>query len=158
MEIYWFMFIGHLLGDYPLQNAKMAQNNKRNDIIGWGYCIVHCLIYTLSVIIWLIIAGYKTYPTFILLVFLSHIILDKTRLVEKYMDWMGITTWYGELPLTHNVNADYINQVDDLDEVNWYSFDINTKTIVLTSMGAFVYIMCDNAIHLALLTLLLKFY
>lgn len=73
--------IGHLLGDYIFQNDWMAQNKKAK----WFNCVIHCLIYTLCVC--LLTKWFEWYK--ILLVFLSHIILDKTFIVYSWMQFFG---------------------------------------------------------------------
>ena len=34
------MLLGHLVGDYLLQNNYMALNKGRNDLIGWFACLL----------------------------------------------------------------------------------------------------------------------
>lgn len=77
--------IGHLVGDYLLQNDWMALNKKRDDILGWTSCSVHCLIWTLAV---LTCCDWWRIDIFIY-VFLSHFLLDKTYLIVWYMKKIG---------------------------------------------------------------------
>jgi len=68
--------IGHLVGDYILQNDWMAQNKKKS----WFPCFVHCVLYTLAVMLftgWNIVWA----PA----VFVSHYIFDRTGIVMWYM-------------------------------------------------------------------------
>lgn len=76
--------IGHLIGDYLLQNDWMALNKKSYSLTGWTACLVHCWIYTIVVCL---LTGWWDYR--IALVFLSHFIPDKTMLVVKYMEAFG---------------------------------------------------------------------
>ena len=43
--------VGHLIGDYLLQNDWMAMNKKKSGENGWTACWVHCSLYTLAVMI-----------------------------------------------------------------------------------------------------------
>lgn len=76
------MLFGHVVGDYFLQNAKMAENKNKHSGLGWGMCAVHCAVYTLSVCSFMWDFRIK----WLLLVFLSHFIIDKFSLAEKYLN------------------------------------------------------------------------
>lgn len=72
--------VAHLVGDYLLQNDWMAQNKKARS---WP-CFVHVAIYTL------IVAIFTGWPLAILgVVFVTHFIQDRTRLVNFYMAAIG---------------------------------------------------------------------
>jgi len=76
--------IGHLVGDYLFQNDWMALNKKSWSLKGWAACYVHCFIYSLSVCLF---AGWWEWK--FIMVFLSHLALDKTMVVVYYMRWFG---------------------------------------------------------------------
>jgi Protein of unknown function (DUF3307) len=70
------LLIGHLIGDYILQNNWMAYRK------GTKYlpCFVHCIIYTACV------CSVTTYnPWWILVVFISHFPIDKYSLADKWL-------------------------------------------------------------------------
>lgn len=73
-------FIGHLVGDYLLQNDWMATNKKKAT---WP-CAVHCFLWSVSVMacamwpLW-------TFP----ILFLSHFAQDRTELVLWLMTHKG---------------------------------------------------------------------
>jgi hypothetical protein len=77
--------IGHLIGDYLLQNDFMAMNKKANTRTGWLACFVHCLLYTAAVCV---CTGWWK-PYLIGLVFLSHFPFDKTYIIARYMKAFG---------------------------------------------------------------------
>jgi hypothetical protein len=85
--------IGHLVGDYLLQNDWMAGNKKVKTLGGELACNVHCLVWTLSV---LLFTGWWEWKAAIL-VYLSHYILDRTGLVKWWVDLYNNTekspTW-----------------------------------------------------------------
>jgi len=78
-------FIGHLIGDYLLQNDWQAMNKKSMSLKGWITCSIHSILYTLAVC--LCTSWWRWY--LILLVFLSHFPIDKTYIVAKYMRLVG---------------------------------------------------------------------
>lgn len=96
--------IGHLLGDFILQNDWMAKNKAilypkdkpkafsihleswkeeyRRYLIGFVACLIHCLLYTFAVFIctfWFLpLWSYS-------IVFFSHWVIDRYRLAFKWM-------------------------------------------------------------------------
>lgn len=83
--------IGHLVGDYLLQNDWMALNKKQRSFP----CLVHCLIWTLSVMLfagWIGFkdAGYKSEEYWFkgwvfLVLFATHFIQDRTQIIIFWM-------------------------------------------------------------------------
>jgi len=72
--------VGHLVGDYLLQNDWMALNKKKSSL----HCGVHVAVYVASV--WL----FTGWPWWALLVTaVCHFIQDRTSIVRSYMRWMG---------------------------------------------------------------------
>lgn len=68
--------IGHLVGDYLLQNDWMAMNKKKS-----GFpCVVHCFIWASSVCLF---AGW--HPLCWLLLFITHFIQDRTQIITWWM-------------------------------------------------------------------------
>lgn len=72
--------IGHLVGDYLLQNDWQALGKKKSS----GICAVHCALYTLS--IWLF-AGWP--PLTLAVVFGLHFAQDRWGFVRWYMHVIG---------------------------------------------------------------------
>ncbi len=80
------ILIGHMIGDYLLQNKWMAMNKSASHF----KCAVHCLLYTLAVTA-------TTFPLFIgldpfirfvlwpLWVFVSHFEIDRYGLADKWL-------------------------------------------------------------------------
>lgn len=72
--------IGHLVGDYLLQNDWMALNKKtRADPL-----FVHCLLWSASVTLF---AGWGHWAWLIL--FSTHTIQDGTNIIPRWMDLIG---------------------------------------------------------------------
>lgn len=73
-------FIGHLIGDYLLQNDWMALNKKSRS---WP-CAVHCFLWTASVM------ACTMWPWWIFhALFITHFIQDRTDIVRWLMVHKG---------------------------------------------------------------------
>ena len=77
-------FIGHLIGDYLLQNDWMAMNKKSLSWKGFFCCFVHCFLWTISI---MVCTGWKWW--IVIPVFYSHWIFDRTDFVVRYMNLIG---------------------------------------------------------------------
>jgi len=75
------MILGHLAGDYLLQNRAMMLRKTENSLTGQFWCALHCLFYTFSVCLFL---G-TTDPIMAAAVFLSHWPIDRWSLAAKWM-------------------------------------------------------------------------
>ena len=69
--------VGHLVGDYLLQNDWMALNKKKRTLP----CAVHCTLWTLSVCVF---AGW-TLPAAIVVLWGTHFIQDRTNIIHFWM-------------------------------------------------------------------------
>lgn len=72
--------IGHLVGDYLLQNDYLAQNKKSNSWI----CALHCLIYSFCIFV---LTGWSF--TSIGIIFTTHFLLDRWTFPQWYMRKIG---------------------------------------------------------------------
>lgn len=75
------MLLGHLVGDYLLQNNWMALQKNKHEGVGQLPCLVHCALYTLAVCLCM---GNWDVP-WICAVFASHYPVDRYGLAEKYL-------------------------------------------------------------------------
>lgn len=75
-----FAIVGHLCGDYLLQNDWMALNKKSRIFP----CVVHCLVWTLLVCLF---AGWGWLPAIIL--FSTHFVQDRTKIISAWMWLIG---------------------------------------------------------------------
>lgn len=123
------LLLGHLIGDYLLQNKWMAMNKSGST---WK-CAIHCLIYTLAVTI-------TTWPTihniwWSLLVFATHFPVDRWSLADKWLD------------LIHGRSLrDFIlNGKKDIPP----EYDFENYHALRAGFTALVYTAADNTIHLA---------
>lgn len=122
------MILGHFVGDYLLQSKWMAFGKGSKDIWGWYYCFVHCLVYTLSVCFMM-----KNYnPYWMLLVFVSHFVIDKFSLGEywlKLIDGRSLTV--------------FLKEYQDL--------KINAVAAIQAGFGTLVYAVVDNTLHILIM-------
>jgi len=80
METLASALIGHMVGDYLMQNDWMALNKKKHS---WP-CFVHCLLWTLSVFNF---TQWGLIPCAFL--FVTHFIQDRTYIVKWCMEHAG---------------------------------------------------------------------
>lgn len=76
-----FAIVGHLLGDYLLQNDWMANGKKKSSLI----CSVHCLLWTAAVVV---LAGWWSWWIAPVL-FITHFAQDRTTFVRWWMGKVG---------------------------------------------------------------------
>lgn len=127
------MLLGHLTGDYLLQNQWMALNKSTNTRTGWLAAIIHCLLYTFAVCLFM----WNFHLIWIVLVFCSHFFIDKFGFGEIYMKY-----------IKGNGLRDYI------DDVNSHKHFHNTGQEIITGgFKAVVYTLTDNTMHLILMWL-----
>lgn len=73
--------VGHLVGDYLLQNDWMALEKKRSSF----RCAVHCVLWTLAVCAF---AGWWQ-PWVVVALFAAHFAQDRTTVINWWMDAIG---------------------------------------------------------------------
>lgn len=94
MNLFTWLVLGHLVGDWLLQNNWMAQGKRQALVTLAG--LVHFSIYTVSVMLafWLASQTLPTHANLLLLgalVFCSHWLIDATNLVDQWMRLLGQT-------------------------------------------------------------------
>ena len=77
MNLFELLLVGHLIGDYLLQNRWMAHGKATK----WLPLLVHVTIYTLVVFLLALCDGGLSYKA-TLLIIVAHIILDKRSFVN----------------------------------------------------------------------------
>ena len=83
--------VGHLVGDYLLQNDWMALGKKQSSF----RCAVHCLIWTCCVTGAQYAAG-EPWPLWAAAVlFITHFIQDRTKIINCYMEAVGQSKFAG---------------------------------------------------------------
>lgn len=80
-DIYVRLFFGHLVGDYLLQPMWMAIGKSRRGDRGMWISLLHSVIYTACVCLFLWTIDW----TFVYLIFLSHYPIDRWSLAESWL-------------------------------------------------------------------------
>lgn len=80
LSLFDALLVGHLVGDFLLQNRWMAERKSTQ----WPPLLVHSLIYTACVTAAGLLGGGLPWPA-VLLVFLSHVVLDR----QSFVTWWG---------------------------------------------------------------------
>jgi hypothetical protein len=72
--------VGHLVGDYLIQNDWQALYKKQSTF----RCIVHCALWTTCVI------AFAQWPIWTAIpLFITHFIQDRTQIINWWMDFVG---------------------------------------------------------------------
>ena len=122
------IILGHLVGDYFLQNDWMALSKGKYNGLGWFTCFVHCILYTFA----MCFITWNFDYSWVALVFFSHFIPDKFGLSEKYLQLIrGRSIVYFFRSPENYVYTPYIG--------------------LRCGFTSFVYIVVDNTMHLLLL-------
>jgi len=127
------LLLGHLAGDYLLQNEWMALNKSKNNRIGWLAATIHCIHYTLAVCLFM----WNFDIIWIVVVFLSHFPIDKFGLAEKYMHY-----------LKGKGMKDFVKK-DDVPYAD--KSPLNRYDLLEGGFTAYVYSITDNTMHLILM-------
>ncbi len=91
MNLFTWMLVGHLAGDFLLQSAWMAEKKA----VEWKPLLAHCFTYTALVAIFALPVGGISLPA-MALIFLGHLIIDKRKLVHlwaKHVSRADGNTW-----------------------------------------------------------------
>lgn len=80
MEIFSWLIVGHLVGDFLLQSNWMAINKTRNLLP----LVVHSLVYTGAVGLFALLGGGLSLPA-LAIIFIFHILLDNRVFVGLWV-------------------------------------------------------------------------
>lgn len=90
MNIFTWLMVGHLVGDWMLQNDWMARGKQRR--LFTKEIMLHCFTYTVTlfIIFWLATRNNNSHPsylTFFIAIFVSHWLIDATNLAGRWVRW-----------------------------------------------------------------------
>jgi hypothetical protein len=136
-EFSFNFIIGHIVGDYILQNNWMALN-KKNSVMA---ALVHCIVYTVAICVsiyqTLLQQSIERIIIVAILVFLSHVVLDYTDLVDSFLHAIRGRSWKRSFDLA----SKQVNQ------------NIASAIIAYT---AIVQTVVDNALHIIMMYFIFK--
>jgi len=127
------MLLGHLCGDFLMQTEWMALNKSKNTWIGWTAALVHCILYTLAVCLFM----WNFQPIWMVVVFLTHFPIDKFALAEVYMHYIkgkGMKDFVNK-DISYGLKKNPLNRFDALEG----------------GFTSIVYTLTDNTMHLILI-------
>jgi len=131
-ELFVLLLFGHLFGDYLFQNDWMALNKKDR----WDACIIHCMLYTSIIVIFLLplVYNFDVIKSCLLYggIFLSHIVLDRTHLIDRWFRFTRGRSW-------KRLGTFYAKKEKELEDIARVVFTAIVQTVA------------DNAIHLLLM-------
>jgi hypothetical protein len=139
-DFFIILLFGHLIGDYFLQSLWMALNKKK----GFDPLFLHCITYTGVVV-------FSTLPFFIipvniplssflitvwiLIVFVSHVLLDGTNIVNKWLHTIESRSYERTQKMLEDEN------LTDVEKMYAVAYTAIVQTVV------------DNTAHLAFMYL-----
>jgi hypothetical protein len=90
MNIFTWLLLGHLVGDWMFQNDWMARGKQRR--LFTKEILVHCLVYTgvIALTLWVATRARMTTPpylTMLAIIFLSHWVIDAGNLASHWVRW-----------------------------------------------------------------------
>ena len=115
--------LGHFVGDFLLQTKWMALTKTKKGFVGYGALLVHCLVYTLSIMV----ITWNFSPLFAALVLASHLPIDRWSLATKWLKLIRART----MPEAYRSKTDI------------REFDIGFSVVIYT--------IADSTMHLLLL-------
>lgn len=133
------LLLGHMVGDYLLQNNWMALSKANKDFNGTFRCFIHCIIYTLSICVFTM----NFSLVWVLAVFISHYPIDRYLLADKYLK--SIKGRCLEQFIL-NGHKDLPNNLDREQQLNY--------RIIRGSFGSLVYVAVDNTFHILIMIIL----
>jgi hypothetical protein len=129
----------HGIGDYFFQTDYQALNKKKKGLHGLWQCLKHCITYSLP---FLLIGSWKA----VLVIFITHFIVDRTNIVAY------------ALAIKNNVKK--WQDCKDNDMMEEQVYDISNFGFGLERpfpITIWLYIICDNLIHIICNYLALKY-
>jgi len=84
MNLFTWILVGHLAGDFLVQTKWMADNKAEN----WSALLLHCFVYTASVALFALPAGGLAWPG-IAIIFMGHIIIDRRKIVHLWAKYIS---------------------------------------------------------------------
>jgi len=145
------LLLGHMVGDYWFQSDKMALNKSEKGIKGDEWCLLHCIIYSACVAVFVVFGGWEFvfcdsvywWKTILgslifsfLIAFITHYPIDRTSFAHRWMKWFGTIDFEKATPIT---NAPLPPALSG-----------NVRTFFVAP----IYVAIDNSMHLVLMWIL----
>ena len=101
MNLFDWLLVAHLVGDFMLQTDQMAQNKGRS----WQWMLKHVGLYSIPITAVLVVYGWQQrLPAWslvgaLLFLWVTHVILDRRGLTGKWMALLGSSSNKGWLAI-----------------------------------------------------------
>lgn len=149
------LFIGHLVGDYFLQNDWMATKKSEKTRKGMVACDVHCFLYSCSVTAAVVLGGWRvtvvpelqfmlSIVVAMLIAYITHYPIDRVGLAGKWMQFYGSTLFKVK---DGHCSA---SMCEDGQKSGMLDVTINKRQYFVAP----VYIVVDNTMHIVLMWIL----
>lgn len=122
-ELFILILFGHLFGDYMFQPLQMALKKSEKSQVGLKWCLIHCVIYTACVCVFLLTLN----PIIWIMVFLSHWAIDR-----------------------YSLGAPWLKMIKGRDMLEAHNSKNEYREIGI-SFACIVYAVVDNTMHLFLM-------
>ena len=152
VDILFRLIMGHMMGDYLFQNNWMALNKKNKKIA--APILVHCFVYTLCVMLWLLpelrnnglIMNYCVFA----FIFMSHFIFDRFQIIEGWLTLIKSRNYkqIGE-QAKEVLSVPMVPTEDNITKVMYLEFNVAYTALVMT--------IADNTAHLICMYFILKY-
>ncbi|HSI21055.1 MAG TPA: DUF3307 domain-containing protein [Verrucomicrobiae bacterium] len=123
--------LGHLTADYLLQPRAMALQKSAKGLKGFGWCTLHCAVYTLCICAFVQFWN----PVFVALVYFTHYAVDR----------YSLATYWLRLIQGRDISAAHLDTTSAHREID-------------ISFACLVYAVTDNTIHLITLWILMRMF
>ncbi|MBI3633114.1 MAG: DUF3307 domain-containing protein [Candidatus Vogelbacteria bacterium] len=130
-DLFARIVLGHLVGDYLLQNKYMAIHKTDQTNEGANICLLHCAIYTAAVCLFL----WTLNPLVVTIVFLSHWPIDRTAFAYFWL----------KLIKGRDILYEFKSTITE-----------NEYREIGLPFSCFVYAVADNTMHLVLMWTFLR--
>ena len=124
----------HGIGDYFLQTDHQALNKKKAGWLGFWACLKHCITYSLP---FLFIGSWKA----VLVIFITHFAIDRTNIVAYSLAWKN------------GVKKTYLDTKRTVLDISNFGFGLDRPFAI----SIWLYIICDNLLHIICNYLALKY-
>ncbi len=124
-KIFIGILLGHLVGDFLLQNKWMAVNKSASNF----KCFVHVTLYTLSVMLFTVFDW-----RWAVVIFVPHYLIDRYSLADKWLDLIN----------GRSLRDFIINGKKDIPP----NLDSDNYRVLRGGFTALVYAVTDNTMHL----------
>ena len=154
------LLLGHMVGDYWFQSDKMAINKSKKGREGRDLCVLHCLIYSICVALFVVFGGWScsylkndlsplnvlfgNLSFAFLIAYVTHYPIDRISFAWIWMRWMGSSKFE---EVDGEVGAKYPDGFGNYDTTQ---VKINKRQYFIAP----VYIAVDNSFHLVLMWIL----